>query len=275
MSNYYIRIDDDESVDMANGIRFKYNGTETESDFIVVDENQYSTLVQQFNEFSSDVSRIVNYNLQPLLQSSSIGYSSMSGSIVDESRENPISYDDLSNMLSSYATRSSIESINENLSEITSSINNIEIELSNLQTNKASTSELNSLKNSITDSLKNYYSKSEINSLLNNKANSSHTHNWTNKKINDYCNLAYNDQLKLASFRYFRKGYNLNTSPKTIHSGIIPSAYRPKRVAWLSSHNVHYEAKIDSTGDFVIAAESGYTGKNKTISVYGMWQYGA
>lgn len=278
MAEYYVRITDEEPVDMEKGVRFKYNTDGESADFVIVDENSYETLVEAFQQFSTDFESAVNYNLDNLLDNKIVKMSDKSNKIVDDvtdENSDSISFAELKDVITDYVSNSSFNTLSNLVSNLNSTLSTLVSRVDSIDSSKVSTSQLSTLESNLRGLFNNYYNKSNVDAKLNGKANTTHTHNWTNKKLNNYCTFSYNDQVKLASFRYLRSGYDLNTSPKTIHKGLIPSAYRPKRVAWLGSSNVHHEAKIDSSGDFILNVEKGFTGKDKTISVFGMWQYGA
>lgn len=276
MSDYYIRITDEEPVEMEKGVRFKYDGTGSEADFTIVEENAYRTMISQFESFSQSTENIINYNLDNLLIYKSIPLARASKSIVDEDNENSISYDDLANLLTDHVSISSIDNVNSSINDMALSIESMKSDIATLNSTKATIAQVNSLQSNITNTLKNYYTKSETNSLLSGKSNTNHTHGWTYKKLNNYAVLYYNDAIKMVSFRYYRSSYNFKEAGTTvIHKGLIPSAYRPKVYGdvILPTYNVHMVAHIESeSGDLRVGIESGNTG-NRPISVYGMWKY--
>ena len=122
MSDYYIRITDEEPVEMEKGVRFRYNGSESESDFTIVEENALRTLISQFELFSQNTENIINYNLDNLLVNKDIPLSRASKSIVDDNNENPISYEQLSDLLGDYVSSDSFNAVSDEVSSISSTI---------------------------------------------------------------------------------------------------------------------------------------------------------
>ena len=90
-------------------------------------------------------------------------------------------------------------------------------------------------------------------------------------KINTYTTFYYNDDTRTAEFHYFRSGYNFTgTSPITLHSGAIPSAYRPNSNMNLSSYNATIVGEVNTSGDILSATS--VTG-TKSINLTGFWHY--
>lgn len=165
MADYYIRISDEEPVDMTKGVRFKYTGDGDSADFVIVDESSYETLVNQFNLFSNDFERAVNYNIDNILENGdkTVAHSNDTLVIRDEDSDSTLSFDDLesninrtnslssqvSNLINTISQKASISQLNDLSNNITSSISNLNNTISNLSSNKADKTTTNSLQSSI------------------------------------------------------------------------------------------------------------------------------
>lgn len=86
-----------------------------------------------------------------------------------------------------------------------------------------------------------------------------------------YATLYVNGEERLASFRYYRSSYNFTSiSTITLHSGAIPSSYRPPSTVNLDMLRNDITGSVSDTGD--IAVVSWATG-SKTINMSAMWRY--
>lgn len=97
------------------------------------------------------------------------------------------------------------------------------------------------------------------------------TSQWTTQTLVTYGTFYVNTAMRLCEFHYSRSGYNFSsTNAVTLHTGAIPSAYRPK-------HNVNLGAYIGEIGGQVttegnIQVKSYATG-SKNIYLSGFWHY--
>ena len=114
----------------------------------------------------------------------------------------------------------------------------------------------------------------ELGSNMSLKSDVGHTHGgWTYLKLNDYSWIYYNNAIKMCYFRYYRSSYNFTkTDAFALHSGLIPSAYRP--IAGdivLPFDHAHLFGYIDdATGNFYIRSD---TKTSYAINTSAMWCY--
>lgn len=273
MSDYYIRITDEEPVEMEKGVRFKYDGTGSESDFVIVEQNAYRALVENFEMFSQSTESIINYNLDNLLENKDIPLSRASYGIVDENKENIIDHEQLTDIITSYVSSNQFSEVEDSISSISSTIESIQNSIASLESTKATIAQLNSLQSSINSTLGNYYTKAETNNLINGRSPSNHTHTgWTSVKFNDYCSGYYNSSIRIVVMRYLRRDYNFkNTSTVKIHSGLFKN-FKPiiGGDVILPCYYGGMAYVDNATGDF--SAYSEKTG-SRTISTSGIWRY--
>lgn len=89
--------------------------------------------------------------------------------------------------------------------------------------------------------------------------------------INSYTTLYYNDDTRTVEFHYYRTNYSFTgTSAVTLHSGAIPSAYRPKSNINLTSYNATIVGAVNTSGDILSATSTTGT---KNINLTAMWHY--
>lgn len=89
--------------------------------------------------------------------------------------------------------------------------------------------------------------------------------------LNSYTTLYYNDDTRTVEFHYYRTSYNFTgTSAITLHSGAIPSAYRPKSNINLTSYNATIVGAVNTSGDILSATSTTGT---KNINLTAMWHY--
>lgn len=89
--------------------------------------------------------------------------------------------------------------------------------------------------------------------------------------INSYTTLYYNNDTRTVEFHYYRTSYNFTgTSAVTLHSGAIPSAYRPKSNINLTSYNATIVGAVNTSGDILSATSTTGT---KNINLTAMWHY--
>lgn len=84
-------------------------------------------------------------------------------------------------------------------------------------------------------------------------------------------NFEVNTGLRLCVLKYYRTGYNFTSASEvTLHTGIIPSAYRPSHTHIGSSYNPKISCAVNSSGNiFVNTIESG----SKTLNLTIWWHY--
>lgn len=94
---------------------------------------------------------------------------------------------------------------------------------------------------------------------------------WTSQTVATYGTLKVNKALRLCAFTYYRQNYNFSsTSEVTLHSGAIPSDYRPKISVKMAVYNPTIGAGIGTDGDIYVYTNATGT---KTINGYVMWYY--
>lgn len=99
----------------------------------------------------------------------------------------------------------------------------------------------------------------------------SETNAWTSQTVGTYGTLYVNTALRLCEFKYFRTNYKFNnTSEVTLHSGAIPSAYRPKQTIICAVYQVSIIGAVTTDGNIVSTTSSTGT---KTINMSAFWHY--
>lgn len=94
---------------------------------------------------------------------------------------------------------------------------------------------------------------------------------WQTKTVNTYTTFYVNERERLAMFKYYRTNYNFtSTSEVTLHSGAIPSAYRPPVSVICTSYNVTITGAVASNGNIVAYTNSTGT---KNINLNAFWHY--
>lgn len=269
MVKYYIKITDEKPLDEDSALWFELESDKNtgKADFFVLDRNEYTALVQKFKnvQHSYDVVS-ANFNdsvieqVKPTIENYITSLDTVPNAInlVDsEDGNNSYNYsslsDDLENIRNTKLDTSSVDSV---LS--TSSTNPVQ--------NKVVKSALDGKANSST--------VTSLQATVNGKANASHTHtDWTYLKLNDYSWIYYNNAIKMCLFRYYRSSYKFSsTSAIKLHSGLIPSAYRPRGSdIVLPFYHHHLIGYIDdATGDFYIQSD---TKTSYAINTSAMWSY--
>ena len=115
----------------------------------------------------------------------------------------------------------------------------------------------------------------KINDLINNQLGilqyDRNRNVWESSTLNSYTTLHINKTLKMCSLKYYRTGYNFtSTSEVTLHSGIIPSDYRPSYSNIGSSYNPRIGCAVNSSGDILVnSMETG----SKTLNLTIWWIY--
>ena len=80
-----------------------------------------------------------------------------------------------------------------------------------------------------------------------------------------------NEALRICDFKYYRTDYNFTkTSSITLHTGLIPEAYRPIVNVICASFNELITAGVITDGSLSVASSE--TG-SKNINISAMWHY--
>lgn len=86
-----------------------------------------------------------------------------------------------------------------------------------------------------------------------------------------YATLYVNEDARMCHLRYYRTNYNFtSTNEITLHTGLIPSAYRPPVANILSAYNVTTIGAILTNGNMTVQTST--TG-SKTLNYSGVWHY--
>ena len=110
-----------------------------------------------------------------------------------------------------------------------------------------------------------------IKKCITNEVFSTQVGTWTSQTVATYGTLKVNKALRLCAFTYYRQNYNFtSTSEVILHSGAIPSAYRPKISVKMAIYNATIGGGINTSGDIFVDTTATGT---KTINGYVMWYY--
>lgn len=117
-----------------------------------------------------------------------------------------------------------------------------------------------------------YYTEGEVDAKLNGKANSNHSHGWTNQQCTNYGRLYINSALRLCEFYYHRENYKYEDSGEeySLHTGAIPNGYRPLFHKITTGWNPSVTLAVTPGGDIKTRATSQGT---KQINCSVMWHY--
>ena len=292
MSDYYIRITDEEPVEMDRGIRFRYDGTGSEAEFTIVDDEAYNGLVEQVNLFSNNFSGAVNYSLDNILDSKVVPKADKCVQIVEDitnSNSESITFTEIKNVIMEYVSQSQLSTLTSTVTSISNSITNILGRLTSLEINSATKSQLTSLTQTVNtkENLSNktsswnsstndtrYPTEKLVKSSLDNKSDKTHTHSdWTSVKFNEYCSGYINSAIRIVVMRYYRKDYNFKqTSAIKLHSGLFKN-YKPAigGDVILPLYYPEMGGYIDNTtGDMYVYSK---IKGSRIISTSGMWRY--
>ena len=89
--------------------------------------------------------------------------------------------------------------------------------------------------------------------------------------VTSYCDLYVNEATRECDFKYYRTDYNFTkTSSITLHTGLIPEAYRPLVNVICASFNEIIVAGVITDGSLSVASSA--TG-SKNINISAMWHY--
>lgn len=83
---------------------------------------------------------------------------------------------------------------------------------------------------------------------------------WSTQKCGSYGTLKINSQLRCVKFNYTRENYKV-AGDKTLHSNLIPAAYRPSSVVRVP-HSKYTILSINSSGDLLL--DTTYSGSGTT-----------
>lgn len=270
MVKYYVKITDEEPSSDEKALWFELSNEEGgETEFFVLDRSEFSKLVEKFeNVQRSYESASANFNDTVVTNIVAPAVTSYMSSLEGvENATNLVDSEDNSKYYDYSALNDALEDLETTKLDISSVDSSLNASSTNPLQNKAIMSALDGKANtSDIDSLQ---------STVNGKANASHTHTgWNGLTINSYCWLRYNPQLRLVEFRYVRSKYNFSsTSNIKLHSGLIPSAYRPMigDVVLAVASSKYYAYIENETGDMYVRRDE--TGSNVVISCSGFWTY--
>lgn len=260
MVKYYIKITDKMPLDEDSALWFELESDKEtgKADFFVLDRNEYTALVQKFNDVqhsydvvSSNFNNSVIEQVKPTIENyiSSLDTVPNATNLIDsEDKNNYYTYSSLTEALSAKLNSSSIDS-----------------SLSASSTNPVQ----NKIVKTALDSKADNSTIANLQSIINGKANSSHNHQgWTYLKVNDYCTLYHNDQLKLVFCRYYRSTYSFS-STDPVKLATIPSSYRPRLPTVLACYSPYVGGHVDgNTGQVNFFTTS--KGKHQ-INASAMW----
>lgn len=281
MVKYYIKITDEEPPENEKALWFVLNSDEENgTEFFALRRNEFDTYTNNLEQRFADVQ-----------ESYQLAYSNFQDDIIDSYVEPAVTQymstlDNVENSTnannlvdpSNSSNKYTYSSLKTNLTNIQNDYNTklgykldkskVDSELSlssqNPVQNKKITEELN--KKALASTV------DELGSNMSLKADTTHTHTgWTKLKLNNYSWIYYNSAIKMCYFRYYRESYNFTkTDAFILHSGLIPSAYRPIDgdivLPFYHSHLIGY---IDSTtGNFHIKSD---TKTSYAINTSAMW----
>ena len=95
---------------------------------------------------------------------------------------------------------------------------------------------------------------------------------WKSQKCTDYGTLHINPTLRLCELSYYRTNYNFADEgvDYTLHSGGVPSAYRPKMNKTAICVNLNVRGVVSPEGHIQVQSSAKGT---KTINMSAMWHY--
>lgn len=269
MVKYYVKITDEEPSANEKALWFELSNEEGgETEFFVLDRSEFSKLVEKFeNVQRSYDSASANFEDTVVTNIVAPAVTSYMSSLEGvENATNLVDSEDSSKYYDYSALNDALEDLETTKLDISSVDSSLSASSTNPLQNKAIMSALTGKANN-----------SDVTSLwstVNGKASASHTHSdWTYLKLNDYSRIYYNNAIKMCQFRYYRSSYSFSsTSAIKLHSGLIPSAYRPRGTdIVLPFYHFHLIGRIDdATGDFYIQSD---TKTSYTINTSAMWSY--
>lgn len=107
-----------------------------------------------------------------------------------------------------------------------------------------------------------------LSDIINNLKNDLTT--WTNRAVGSYGTLKINTAIRCCRFKYNRANYSLN-GDKTLHTGVIPAAYRPTSVVRVP-HSKNTILSVTTAGDITLSTT--YSGTYSThLIVNFIWFY--
>lgn len=272
MVKYYIKITDEKPLDEDSALWFELESdNETgKADFFVLDRNKYTALVNKFGQVQQSYETAsANFNdtvVEEIVAPAVTSYMSSLEGV--ENATNLVDSED--------------DSKYYNYSSLTTALSNLETDYNTKLGTKLDTSSVDSsLSASSTNPVQNKVVKSALDSKansstvstlqnsVNGKANTNHNHHgWTYLKVNDYCMIYHNDQLKLVYCRYYRSSYSFS-STDSVTLATIPSAYRPRQDTVLACYSPLVGGHVDNdTGkvNFFTTSKGSHS-----INASGMW----
>ena len=131
--------------------------------------------------------------------------------------------------------------------------------------------------------LTNYIQKSSTSGLVKNDgtidtatySTVSHTHNtWTKKSLwtngDNYAILWVNEKIRLCHLKYYRKDVSVSTSEKTLHTGLIPTSYRPSYTIISGCWHPYVSIAVTQGGNILCVSNASATRK---VNGNLMWNY--
>lgn len=268
MTDYYIRITDEEPLSSDEALWFKLDGEQLESEegaFLVLSRNEYNHMLEEYHNASErladseEVAEAVGIIMQkPDFKVTKTEFAEKIQSKIDPTLD--YTYEELNQIANNLDLKLNVSSIDSELNDNSENpVQNKKIK-AELDT-KVSSNTFDTFKNSTTEALKG-------------KSATDHKHTgWVSKTVGTYGTLQYNDAIRIASFRYYRSSNTFSkTGSVTIHKNLIDANHRPANGdAVLSFYNVHLVGFIDDdTGDFQVATDKTGT---FAINCSGMWRY--
>lgn len=269
MADYYIKISNETPVGDDEGLWFKVNSDELEDgdEFFVIRRNDYNELKESLTILEDNLgdneilTNAVNNAMEHITTVPPLSTSALR--IIDSNDNSKIfTYENINDL------KTKLNTVEEGANKII-----VDDSLKNTSTNPV---ENRVVSNALSTKANQSDFESSINTLqsgLNGKSSTSHVHTgWTYKKLNDYSSIYYNSAIKMCYFRYYRSSYNFTkTGTFTLHSGLIPSAYRPYGDIVLPFFHFHLVGYIDQeTGNFQISSD---TKTSYAINTSAVWVY--
>ena len=283
MAKYYIKITDEEPPENEKALWFVLNSDEENgAEFFALRRNEFDTYTNNLEQRFADVQ-----------ESYQLAYSNFQDDVIDSYVEPAVTQymSTLDNVENSTNANNLVDPSNSSnkytYSSLKTSLTNIQndydtklgykLDKSKVDSELSLSSQNPVQNNVITKELNKKALASTVDELGSNmslKSDVGHTHGgWTYLKLNDYSWIYYNNAINMCYFRYYRKNYNFTkTDAFALHSGLIPSAYRP--IAGdivLPFYHAHLFGYIDdATGNFYIRSD---TKTSYNINTSAMWCY--
>ena len=213
VKKYYIRIDDNEPVDVANGVYFaiEEDSTSDSTEFYLVRKNEYERLLSRFNAFENKVTSEVQGIVDAYLQGGrTLEKTQSTYQIISQDGKNSITYQQLANAMAK---------IDGNHNHTSAQVKNSSA-LSNIGTIANATQD--TINQKIDEKIKN---------------NTDFINNFNFKKVNNafggYFELYYNDFFvffRISKYVVWKKGNKTSATGWSLlindNSEVIPDAYK-------------------------------------------------